>query len=155
MSIESVIARRNQAIAERPLLVVEMSPEEIDRLTFSFHGGSMYTEHQRAAARIAGKELQWHPRYALKVGAIDRPPLLWGGNQEKWLEQVANWERQHTLSVEELAQEFVVEFNRYGQRLLEPVMWSDELIGYEGEAPVKISAHDCEPCKRPCRASEW
>jgi hypothetical protein len=154
MSIQNVIARRNKAIADRPLLVVGMTQEEIDAMTFAFAGGSTFTDRQREAARIAGRELQWHPRYVLAVGAIDRPPLLWNGHKEKWEAHVKKWERQQTMAVEELAQEFVLEFNRVGRQCFERFIWSDELIGYEGEPPVRISADDCDR-DRPCRVSHW
>lgn len=125
MSIESVIKHREDVIKKYPSLIIDLTEAQIQAETYSYHT-TQHSEHQITASIIAAKQLGWMPNYLLEVSAMLRPKLLPEWKSPEWIAECEKWEHEHSISVEELALEYIEEFERIGVRLLEPLAKNKE-----------------------------
>ena len=147
MSVEFRRSQIQENIKKYPALAIDLSAEEID--WYARGGGGDYkspTDHQKAACRIAAKNLGWHPYYISEVCAAKRPSSMNEFADVIWDKKAARWQQQHDTTIEQLAVEYAEEFDEVGFRLYEPLDWR------EG---VRISAHDMSNPDFPCALADW
>lgn len=85
------------------------------------------TNHQKEAVKIASGVLKWHPEYVAEFCASGRPCLYNNKYSDPhWEEKAINYQKEHDLSVIELADFYVDYFNKKcAYRVYEPVEFVD------------------------------
>jgi hypothetical protein len=102
------------------------------------------SEHQKEACRLVGIRLRWHPKYVGEICPTPRPPLVASVMDTSWQEDCQNWQMEHDLSVENLADLYEPKFLGIYSMILSPFDWHDN---------VRVSAHDEDVLSQP--VSEW
>lgn len=137
--------QKAENIKRFPALAIGLTAEEISPLTPGNKILSL-TDHQKAACRLLSVEINWHPMYIAECCSASRPALLPNYGDSQWENNCLNWQKEHDLSVVDLAAKYKVEFERVGYRLFEPID--------QHRDGVLMSAHDTKE-NYPCAVAGW
>ena len=120
MSVETCKPHLLENVREYNLLLPEFN-DDLDKIAEGYASVTGWSNHQKAAARLAARSLPWHASEVIFYNACQRPQLFKRMSADVRLYEA--WKHQHSLSVEELATEWISDMNRMGDRMA-------ELLGY-------------------------
>jgi hypothetical protein len=130
-------------IENYPALAIGLTEAQIAWSNPGYRIGGI-SEHQKEACRLVGYRLRWHPKYIGEICPAPRPPLVASVTDTSWQEDCQNWQMEHDLSVENLADLYEPKFLGVYDGILSPFDWHDH---------VRVSAHDQDVLSQP--VSEW